>query len=265
MCDERLCDTIVKRNIMPNNIKNQRPVTFVVFGASGDLARTKLIPAIFDLTIKNKLPEKYSIIGFGRREWTDTEFRNFVYEILAKNKSSAPDKFLNSLRYIKGDFTSVNDYKHVAKAISEIDKGREICADRLLYLAAPPEFYKSILNGIDKSGLGIPCGGEKGWARILIEKPFGTDSKMAEGLETLLSKLFKEEQIFRIDHYLAKETIQIFCFQIRFLSRRGIESLLNPFTFFSLKKKEWGDEGHFMTDLGLCAMSGKTTCFKCSL
>ena len=193
---------------MSDNINNQRPVTFVVFGASGDLARTKLIPAIFDLTIKNKLPEKYSIIGFGRRDWTDAEFRNFVYEILAKNKSSAPDKFLNSLRYIKGDFTSVNDYKHVAKAISEIDKGREICADRLLYLAAPPEFYKSILNGIDKSGLGIPCGGEKGWARILIEKPFGTDSKMAEGLETLLSKLFKEEQIFRIDHYLAKETIQ---------------------------------------------------------
>src|SRR3989344_2018064 len=194
-----------------NGGQKSKPVTFVIFGATGDLARTKLFGALFDLAKNHNLPSDYAIIGFSRREWDDSAFQNFVSEIFAEKKNvqnEVFDKFIRSLRYIKGDFSLENDYKKAAELVAKIDKERGVCGDRLLYLAAPPVNYEAILRVIDGSGLSIPCGGNQGWARILIEKPFGTDVKNAERLENLLSKLFIEEQIFRIDHYLAKETVQ---------------------------------------------------------
>lgn len=242
---------------MQENQQKLRPVTFVIFGATGDLARTKLFPALFNLLTKGKLPEKYSIIGFSRRDWSDSDFQTYVSEILVKNRTALDskifDNFINSLRYIKGDFTVFDDYKRVVETISKIDVEREICSDRLLYLAAPPEIYEFILSGIDKSGLAIPCGGDKGWARVLIEKPFGTNTKMAERLEKLLSKWFKEEQIFRIDHYLAKETIQnILTFRFSntifepVWNRKFIESV----HIFLLEEKGIGTRGSFYDGLG---------------
>lgn len=242
---------------MQENQKKLNPVTFVIFGATGDLARTKLFPALFNLLTKGKLPEKYSIIGFSRRDWSNSDFQTYVSEILVKNRTALDskifDNFINSLSYIKGDFTVPDDYNRVAEIIAKIDIEREICSDRLLYLAAPPEIYEFILNGIDKSGLAIPCGGDKGWARVLIEKPFGTDTKMAERLEKLLSKWFKEEQIFRIDHYLAKETIQnILTFRFSntifepVWNRKFIESI----HIFLSEEKGIGTRGAFYDGLG---------------
>lgn len=241
-----------------NKKKAVPPMVLVIFGATGDLARNKLFSAIFDLANKGKLPDKYSIIGFSRRDWTDQDFQNFVSEILIqtnKINSRAVADFTKSLRYVKGDFGTINDYKTVYEIISEIDKGRKVCSDRLLYLAAPPAQYESILNGISESGLSIPCGGDKGWARILIEKPFGTNIKTAEQLEKFLAKRFKEEQIFRIDHYLAKETIQnILTFRFSntifepVWNRKFIESV-----HISLSEKDRGDtenRGAFYDGLG---------------
>lgn len=194
---------------MPRNIKKikQRPVTFVVFGATGDLAQKKLFPAILKLYQKKMLSEKFSVVAFSRRPWQDNDFRNFIRNVFKNGRKKNIENFLEKISYAEGDFKNVESYKKVARLVLEIDERNKICADRLLYLAAPPVNYEDILKNIDKAGLSIPCV-DSGWNRILIEKPFGTDAKTAERLEKMLSRLFIEKQIFRIDHYLAKETLQ---------------------------------------------------------
>ncbi len=184
----------------------------VIFGATGDLAQSKLYPALFDLFSKNVLPRKFSITAFARREYTDETYRQFVRAALVARKSSAPEKalddFLGLIRYVKGDFDDDASYHALATYLSKVDADFNICSNKLFYLAVPPSLYENILNRLSSSGLTIPCGGDEGWTRVLIEKPFGNNIETARRLDQLLGKLFDESQIFRIDHYLAKETLQ---------------------------------------------------------
>lgn len=189
------------------------PTVFVIFGATGDLARKKIFPALFNLYITKQLPEKFKVIGAARKAASEAEFDSYLRKILIEFEGSEPDKkqlegFLEVCSYHQAQFGNMDDYKAIAKELGMNDNGWSICSNKLFYLAVPPEQYEMLLQHIADSGLTEPCSPEEGWTRVLIEKPFGKDAKTAENIESLLGKLFKEEQIYRIDHYLAKEMIQ---------------------------------------------------------
>ena len=187
---------------------NEAPTIFVVFGVTGDLSQRKLLPALFSLFKHNLLPKKFKIVGFSRREWTDGDLHNFVGDIFKSKKADEVKVFLTHIEYAKGVFDDGNAYEKLKKQLDKIDTEFGQCTNKLLYLAVSPVFYEIIFKHLETSGLSIPCGGELGWSRILVEKPFGKDTVTAQRLENQLSRIFQEAQIFRIDHYLAKETIQ---------------------------------------------------------
>jgi glucose-6-phosphate 1-dehydrogenase len=185
------------------------PTTIIICGITGDLAQKKIIPALFDLYKDGKLGKDFRLVGFSRREMTNTDLRAFIENILCehgKDCSNAKD-FINKISYISGQFDDKNSYQKLAGHLSELDMERKTCSNKLFYFAVPPTLYENLATQISESGLSIPCGGKDGFSRILIEKPFGKDLKTAEHLDALLGKLFQEEQIFRIDHYVAKKAL----------------------------------------------------------
>ncbi len=192
---------------------NNIPTALVVFGATGDLMTKKITPALYNLFTKNKLPKLFRVIGYARRPLTDEQFRGHVSQILRTNKHIKKnrkqlDQFLKCFVYKQGRFEAVKDYKSLAQDLGRVDKEWKVCSNKLFYTAVPPEHYQSIFQNLHDSGLTIPCGPDEGWTRVLVEKPFGKDAKTAERLDLKLAQLFKEEQIYRIDHYLAKEMLQ---------------------------------------------------------
>jgi glucose-6-phosphate 1-dehydrogenase len=197
-------------------MEGDNPTTIVIFGATGDLFRKKLAPALFRLFTSGGLPKFFRVVAFARRPWSDLDFRKFLSEALLKEMPSSPqilNEFIERVRYVEGDFNSLPSYRKVAELLSEIDMETQVCANKLFYLATPPSFYEVILKSISDSGLSIPCapvsdGASSGWTRILIEKPFGSDLKNARRLDLMLEKLFGEDKVFRVDHYVAKETVQ---------------------------------------------------------
>ncbi|TSC82396.1 MAG: glucose-6-phosphate 1-dehydrogenase [Parcubacteria group bacterium Gr01-1014_20] len=188
------------------------PTSLIIFGATGDLSEKKLLPAIFDLYLKNLTPPKLKILGLSRRELTDEEFKNFTKEAIRVKRPGAKEEdlteFLRTLSYLSGYFDQTKSYSAVGEKFLKFDEEFGECSNKLFYLAVPPAHYEKIFKKLAKTGLTIPCAGEGGWTRILVEKPFGNDLKNASKLEKILGRLFDETQIFRIDHYLAKETIQ---------------------------------------------------------
>jgi len=187
------------------------PTIIVVFGATGDLMAKKITPALFNLFGKKKLPRLFKTIGFSRRDLSDEKFREYVSEKLSKNEEYDKKdcvKFCESFSYQQGQFQNQKDYRELAKQLKAIDDEWGVCSNKLFYLAVPPQFYETIFKNLAESGLPRPCGDKESWSRVLVEKPFGKDLKTAERLDKLLGTLFQEEQIYRIDHYLAKEMIQ---------------------------------------------------------
>jgi len=197
------------------NISTSIPTVFVIFGVTGDLGQRKLLPALFSLFAHGLLPNKFKIVGFSRRDWTDDDLRNFVKNTLELKKSKKSIErskiikdFLAQIEYAKGVFDDSKSYTDLKKQLDKIDADFGQCTNKLLYLAVSPAFYGLIFGHLAGSSLNIPCGGDFGWTRILVEKPFGKDTNNAQKLESQLTEIFKESQIFRIDHYLAKETVQ---------------------------------------------------------
>lgn len=188
------------------------PTTFVIFGVTGDLAARKLIPALLGLYAKHLLPTRFSIIGFARRPFSREEFRELIRGRMnvkpGQFKEEDIKHFLDHMCYEQGTFDDAAAYERLAKRIKEIDDRHGQCSNKLFHLSVPPTLYPAILNNLADSGLSTPCADETGWTRVLIEKPFGHDLETARHLDKLLGKLFQEEQIFRIDHYLAKESLQ---------------------------------------------------------
>ncbi|PIR94730.1 glucose-6-phosphate dehydrogenase [Candidatus Falkowbacteria bacterium CG10_big_fil_rev_8_21_14_0_10_37_6] len=204
------------------NFQINIPTTVVIFGVTGDLSQQKLLPAIFDLHQRGVLPTKFRLVGFSRRDLTQADFRKLVQDSLrtyrrGHDKKSVLD-FMDKCSYQMGDFTKLADFQGLAHALNDADRDMDTCSNKLFHLAVSPHFYKPLLNNLAKSGLSIPCvpvrtkSGDidknSGWTRVLIEKPFGRDMYSAQKLDVFLSKLFAEDQIFRIDHYLAKQTVQ---------------------------------------------------------
>ena len=186
----------------------------VVLGATGDLMHKKIVPALFNLYKSGRTPKLFKIIGLSRRDWSDDEFKQSLRKILADHhkkqivSKEQIDAFINLWTYHQGRFDFLSEYKQLATKLGYFDDKWNVCSNKLFYIAAPPQFYETILSNLHDSGLTKPCSPEEGFTRVLIEKPFGHDSRTANRLEILLSKLFKEEQIYRIDHYLAKENMQ---------------------------------------------------------
>jgi len=198
---------------MSNGNKNGvEPTILVVFGATGDLAQRKLYPALFDLFVKGLLPKKFAIRAMGRRKLDEVSYRAFIREIIGRERKEINTGqlavFVEAISYTQGLFEDERAYGRLGEALMKTDEKFNVCSNKLFYLAVPPNLYETILHRLSKSGLTIPCGNGEGWTRILIEKPFGKDTETARRLDRLLGKLFQETQIFRIDHYLAKETIQ---------------------------------------------------------
>lgn len=186
------------------------PTILTIFGATGDLTKRKLIPALYRLYIDGNLPELMHIVAFARREFSDESFQQYVAEVLRGQGADEEkvDSFSKIFSYCTGNFAEKGGYEKLAQLLGKQDGQWHTCANKLFHLAVPPEYYEQILQELSNSGLTIPCGGDEGWTRVIVEKPFGKDLATAQALDELLGKLFKEEQVYRIDHYLGKDTVQ---------------------------------------------------------
>jgi glucose-6-phosphate 1-dehydrogenase len=187
------------------------PFSLVIFGASGDLARRKLIPALWSLYAARTLPEPFTIIGTSRTEMTDAEFRTRMREAVMEFARVQPpsdtvwERFAAALTYVAGDPTEPDLYLRLEETLADVERRRGLPPNRLFYCATPPSLYEAIIHHLGESGLAREQGG---FTRIVIEKPFGRDATTARELNRQLAAAFREDQIYRIDHYLGKETVQ---------------------------------------------------------
>ncbi len=185
------------------------PFTLVIFGATGDLTNRKLLPALYQLFAAGRLPEEFTVVGFSRRP--AEEFHAKVGEALAGHaRDPGFARFREGFFYTQGDFEDADAYRRLSDLLGETDRKRGTCGNRLYYLATPPSAYEAIVAALGKSGLvGHPrrsTGG--GWTRIIVEKPYGHDLESARALTRTIQGVFAENQVYRIDHYLGKETVQ---------------------------------------------------------
>src|SRR6202050_5170251 len=189
-----------------------QPCAIVLFGASGDLAQRKLLPALWDLAYHACLAPRFRLVGFARTKMSDEEFRRKTDDALSKAKAPGTgDKkrtdFLEHLHYFAGDYNDPEAFRGLAKRLDELDVEGQLGSNRLFYLATPPEVYLEIIEQLGKAGLNRPKS-DKSWTRVIIEKPFGRDQASARGLNEKVLSVFDESQVYRIDHYLGKETVQ---------------------------------------------------------
>jgi glucose-6-phosphate 1-dehydrogenase len=190
------------------------PCVMVIFGASGDLTERKLIPALYYLHRHGLLPQGFSVVGCARSSFSDDQFRERQHEAVRKyldlpsEDESYLSSFLEGVFYIRGDYGSADAYERLAKALDDLDEKRGTGGNRLFYMATPPSFFGDIVRNLGASGLARPKHEGKSWTRVVIEKPFGHDLESARELNRLVTSVFSEDQIYRIDHYLGKETVQ---------------------------------------------------------
>jgi glucose-6-phosphate 1-dehydrogenase len=187
------------------------PCSIVIFGATGDLTRRKLVPALYNLAADGSLPPSINVIGFARREKTDEGFRQELEEAARKFSRQKIDdalwrSFAANICYHRSPFDEAEGYASLARRLDELDAARGSKGRRLFYLAAGPDQFATILQHLRESGLNRAEDG--GWSRIIVEKPFGTDLPSARALNDMVSGAFAERDTYRIDHYLGKETAQ---------------------------------------------------------
>jgi len=202
------------------------PCSFVIFGATGDLTHRKLVPALFSLYVQGLLPSDFAVIGFARRPWTAEQFRDEMWKALqshSKHLSSEPDAwhaFARRLDYVPSTFDDPAGYSRLAEKLDELRQQRGVPPNRLFYLATPPAHYGDIISRLGEAGLQSQ---ERGWSRVVVEKPIGTDLESSRKLNAHIRSVFQEDQVFRIDHFLGKETVQ------NILVFRFANSIIEPF------------------------------------
>ena len=182
---------------------------FVIFGASGDLTKRKLIPAIYSLFVLNLLPDQFALLGVSRSEFSDEDFRmkmkNSINEFKEIDDLSKVDEFIKKIFYLSMDTQNSVAFNNLTKKLNDLKKDNNICGNTIFYLSTPPNLYSVIPKNLAANNLNTE---ENGWKRVVIEKPFGYDFESAEKLKNGLLRDWTEEQIYRIDHYLGKETVQ---------------------------------------------------------
>jgi len=183
----------------------------VIFGATGDLTHRKLLPALYNLALEHPLPAGFSVVGFARRPYSDEQFREQALESINQYSRQKPvnpqvwEGFAAGIRYLQSDFHDLKGYERLNTLLNKLDQERGTSGNRIFYLSTPPSQYPEIIQNLGAAGMNRS---RKGWTRIIIEKPFGHDLGSARELNRQVAKVFKEDQVYRIDHYLGKETVQ---------------------------------------------------------
>jgi glucose-6-phosphate 1-dehydrogenase len=183
------------------------PCALVIFGASGDLTHKKLFPALYSLAFRKLLPERFAVLGVARTEETDEGFKEQMKEAIQQYgrdefREDAWDALADGMRYVATDFADEGGENEVAAALAELDRERGLNGNRVYYLAIPPSVFPTVVKALGERRT------TQGWTRLIVEKPFGHDLESAGRLNDVIHEHFTEEEVFRIDHYLGKETVQ---------------------------------------------------------
>jgi glucose-6-phosphate 1-dehydrogenase len=187
------------------------PSSLVIFGVTGDLAKKKLLPAIYDLANRGLLPPSFSLIGFGRRNWSNEEFVEYVKgEVQPRSrtpfKASTWENLAKGFRFVQGNFDDSEAFSRLSDTVQELDRDRGTRGNHAFYMSVPPSAFPIVSKQLAASGLSRSTDGA--WRRVIIEKPFGHDLASAKELDRVVSEVFDPNSVFRIDHYLGKETVQ---------------------------------------------------------
>lgn len=187
------------------------PSGLVIFGATGDLARKKLLPAVYDLTNRGLLPPSFALTGFGRRDWSDEDFAQVVRESVKKYgrtafRESTWQQMVEGIRFVQGTFDDKAAFERLRETVEELDFTRGTRGNHAYYLSVPPDAFPLVCRQLADSGLSKSVDGA--WRRVVIEKPFGHDLESAQELNRVVASVFDSDDVFRIDHYLGKETVQ---------------------------------------------------------
>jgi len=187
------------------------PCGLVIFGVTGDLSRKKLMPAIYDLANRGLLPPGFALVGFARRDWEDQDFAQVVYESVKEHartpfRDEVWKQLAEGFRFVSGEFGDPAAFEQLKNTIDELDRLRGTNGNHAFYLSVPPKFFPGVVQQLKESGLSD--GGPDAWRRVVIEKPFGHDLASAKELNEVVGNVFPPKSVFRIDHYLGKETVQ---------------------------------------------------------
>src|SRR3954447_26770228 len=205
---------------MPDQDRRSPPCALVIFGASGDLTARKLLPSLERLAGYGALPPEIALIGVARTPMTDDDFRTYCRECVGRVDDPRWEQLTATARYVAGGYDDPDTYHRLSDVLDECDRDLGTAGNRVYYFSTPPRLFGPIAVSLGKAGLATPEG--DGFVRAVIEKPFGWDETSARDLYADLSTAFVEEQIFRIDHYLAKETVQ------NLLALRFANSIFEP-------------------------------------
>jgi len=231
------------------------PFVLILFGATGDLAQRKLFPALFSLFKQGLLGETFFLVGFARRPFTDAQYRHFLGDELEFHKDPQWEAFAKNIYYQQGMFAEASGYEALIPRLNSFDTQLGACITRLFYLATPPDNYESILQYLKETKLSEGCGqGSEKWTRLAIEKPFGKNLETARSLDRRLAEIFEEKQIFRVDHYLGKETVQnmiAFRFANSIFEPSWNKSHIDHVQITWAEKKSIGKRGKFFDGVGV--------------
>ncbi len=188
------------------------PCALILFGVTGDLSRKKVMPAIYDLANRGLLPPGFALVGFARRDWEDQDFAQVVHDAVKEHartpfREETWKQLAAGIRFVDGDLTDPSAYHRIAEVVTELDQTIGTQGNHAFYLSIPPGLFPAVLENLESSGL-AKSPTPQSWRRVVIEKPFGHDLESAQELNKLVDSVFPPGSIFRIDHYLGKETVQ---------------------------------------------------------
>jgi glucose-6-phosphate 1-dehydrogenase len=187
------------------------PSSLVIFGVTGDLSRKKLMPAVYDLANRGLLPPGFALVGFARRDWEDQDFAQVVHDAVKQYARTPFDEDVwnqlsEGIRFVQGEFDQPEAFQHLRETVEELDRNRGTMGNHAFYLSIPPKSFPLVTEQLRASGLAEQVDGA--WRRVVIEKPFGSDLTTARELNAVVESVFPPDSVFRIDHYLGKETVQ---------------------------------------------------------
>ncbi len=187
------------------------PCSLVIFGVTGDLARKKLMPAVYDLANRGLLPPGFALVGFARRDWSDQDFGTIVHDAVRKHsrtpfREDVWERLSEGIRFVEGTFDDAAAFARLKDTLATLDVERGTGGNHAFYLSIPPGAFPTVCEQLSASGLAV--GDDGSWRRVVIEKPFGRDLQSAKELNAVVNRVFPEDTVFRIDHYLGKETVQ---------------------------------------------------------
>ena len=187
------------------------PSSLVLFGVTGDLARKKLMPAVYDLANRGLLPPSFALVGFGRRDWSDAQFAAEVKSSITEHartpfNETVWEQLAAGIRFVQGNFDDDDAFLALKQTLAELDERRGTRGNHAFYLSIPPNAFELVCQQLSRHSLATPAPGQ--WRRVVIEKPFGHDLRSARELNNIVEEVFPPDAVFRIDHYLGKETVQ---------------------------------------------------------